>query len=83
MFQISNTPAGYVVEYYDRFGPDSLLGHWKPLRNFGDRQGDARACMEIDCPHLDTDKIRFLIRHYDPARKYIRVSANRYKRTAE
>lgn len=51
-FQISNEPWGYVVEVY---WPDwDGIERWLPLRNFGDRQGDALSYRDIDCPDLDT-----------------------------
>lgn len=35
MFQVSNTPEGYVVQVL-------ICGTWTPLRNFGERQSDAK-----------------------------------------
>ena len=76
MFQIENTPGGYVVScYYDL--------HWHPLRNFGDRQGDARFFKEYDCPRLEDGMIRALIKHYDPSVKYIRLNGSRFKKQSE
>ena len=76
MFQIENTPGGYVVScYYDL--------HWHPLRNFGDRQGDARFFKEHDCPMLEDGMIRALIKHYDPSVKYIRLNGGRFKKQGE
>ena len=76
MFQIENTPGGYVVScYYDQ--------HWHPLRNFGDRQGDARFFKEHDCPKLEDGMIRVLIKHYNPSVKYIRLNGGRFKKQRE
>lgn len=77
-FQISNTPQGYVVEAYVVDDPNSLRGHWYPLRNFGDREGDARAFQHYDCPQLPDTIIQALIRAYNPETKYIRVSSARF-----
>lgn len=49
-FQVSNTPDGYIVEANVVTDFNSLIGSWRPLRNFGDRQGDAIAFRDIDCP---------------------------------
>lgn len=45
-FQIQNTPDGYVVSAFVAETP-STSRVWKPLRNFGGRQGDA--IMETAC----------------------------------
>ena len=71
MYQVENTPCGYVVIcYYDL--------HWHPLRNFGDRQGDAFAFRDWDCPHLSDTQIKMLERAYNKDRKYIRVSSTKF-----
>lgn len=76
MFQISNEPHGYVVEVYI-MDKDGIM-RWRPLRNFGDRQGDARAFKEFDCPVLDEPVLRTLINRYDPAVKYMRLDKHRF-----
>jgi len=76
MFQICNMPHGYVVEAHI-MDSDGVF-RWHPLRNFGDRQGDARAFMEYDCRELEDNVIRALIRRYDPIVKYIRFGKNRF-----
>lgn len=69
-FQISNEPWGYVVEAYypDKDGTE----RWLPLRNFGDRQGDAIDFRDIDCPELTDVLIRGLINRYNPQVRYVR-----------
>ncbi len=76
MFEVCSTDKGYVVEV---FWPDKDGNrHWEPLRNFGDRQGDAIEFRDIDCPDLEDAVIRTLIKRYDPDVKYIRVENNRF-----
>jgi hypothetical protein len=76
MFQISNDPHGYVVEV-NILDSDGVC-RWHPLRNFGDRQGDARAFKEFDCPELNDNVLRALIKRYDPDVKYMRVEKHRF-----
>lgn len=77
-FQISNNPEGYVVE---AFWPDADgMERWMPLRNFGDRQGDAIDYRDIDCPELSDTMIRALIKAYDKDRRYARSGKGRYYR---
>lgn len=78
MFQICNEPHGYVVEVHilDNDG----ICRWHPLRNFGERQGDARFFKEYDCPKLSDTIINALIRAYNPRDRYIRVNENRFKK---
>lgn len=73
MFQIENTPHGYVVSCYHDL-------QWHPLRNFGDRQGDARMFKESDCPKLEHGMITALEKHYDPTTKYIRLNGGRFRK---
>lgn len=73
MFQIENTDRGYVVSCYHDLA-------WHPLRNFGDRQGDARFFKEHDCPGLEDNMIRALEKHYDPDVKYIRLTGGRFRK---
>lgn len=49
------------------------------LRNFGERQGDAFAFREWDCPHLSDTQIKMLERAYTKDRKYIRVSSTKFR----
>lgn len=75
MFQVSDTENGYVVEAYlpDRDG----LPRWTPLRNFGERQGDAKDFCEMDCPRYPEAMIRGLAKTFDPDRKYGRTGSMR------
>lgn len=72
MFQVENNPEGYVVSCYRE-------SHWQPLRNFGERQGDARCFMLFDCPKLTDSEIGILARRYDKDRVYERVSSRQFK----
>ena len=51
-----------------------------PLRNFGDRQGDAKMFQMVDCPKLNEIQIRSLIKRYDPNVKYHRITGTQFKR---
>lgn len=79
IFQISNEPHGYVVEvhYQDIDG----IFRWHPLRNFGERQGDAKLFKGVDCPKLEDWQIRVLIKGYDPDIKYERISDRKFKKS--
>lgn len=57
-------------------------GHYStcPLRNFGDRQGDAIIFKMVDCPKLNDYQIRTLVKNYNPDVKYIRVSGTQFKK---
>ena len=54
------------------------MRRWYPLRNFGDRQGDARIFKEVDCPELTTPQLNMLIKHFDRRVKYIRITAKKF-----
>lgn len=51
---------------------------WFPLRNFGDRQGDAKCFKNFDCPALTDVQIRMLARNFNRSVKYIRISGKRF-----
>lgn len=73
-----NWNDGYVVTVIlpdPNFG--GLTRHF-PLRNFGDREGDAKAFKYIDCPDLTDTQIRMLIKNYNPAVKYKRISGRKF-----
>ena len=72
-FEVANTPEGFVVYAYDD-------GYWMPLRNFGERQGDARDFAFVDCPELSTLAIRALEKRYDSEAIDERTGKLRYKR---
>lgn len=55
-------------------------GRWYPLRNFGDRQGDARIYREEDCPKLTEADIKMTIRSYRADVKYIRLGFKKYRK---
>lgn len=75
-FQIANEPCGYVVMAYMPVADNAY--RWQPLRNFGDRQGDAMIYRDSDAPRLTPAQLRHLAKNYDQNRKYIRVSRTRY-----
>ena len=76
-FQVAERNGDYIVE---AFTPslDSPGGYWQPLRNFGDHQGDAIAFKEYDCPRLDDFHLRALIKNYNPAVRYSRISGTKF-----
>lgn len=73
MFQVSNTPEGYVVQVL-------ICGTWAPLRNFGERQSDAKEFCYKDCPKLSQSSIRLLEKNYDMNVKYIRINEKLFKK---
>ena len=56
------------------------LRRWLPLRNFGDRQGDARIFKEADCPDLTDTQIRMLVKRFDRSVKYERINERKFVR---
>lgn len=77
-FQVSNTHDGYIVKVYIVNDFSGLAGNWRPLRNFGDRQGDAIDFKNIDCPNLSNAVINMLIKNFDKDTKYIRVNSSKF-----
>lgn len=71
LFQVENTPSGYIVSVYYEY-------HWYPLRNFGDRQGDAKFFKDFDCPKLEVDMVRLLVTRFNSSVKYSRGSSGRF-----
>lgn len=49
-----------------------------PLRNFGDRQGDAKIYQEHDCPHLSLEQVKSLAKGFKRSVKYKRISERRF-----
>lgn len=67
-FQVTNEGEGYIVE---AFMPDKDgYERWTPLRNFGERQSDARIFAFERCPKFNEDMIRGMAKTYVPGRKY-------------
>lgn len=54
------------------------LRRWLPLRNFGDRQGDARIFKEVDCPALTDTQLRMLTKRFDRSVKYERINGRHF-----
>lgn len=50
------------------------LRRWLPMRNFGDRQGDACIFKEVDCPDLTDTQLRMLTKRFDRSVKYERIN---------
>lgn len=73
MFQVSNTKEGYVVQVL-------IVGTWTSVRNFGERQSDAKEFCYKDCPKLSDLNIKLLAKNYDKNVKYIRVNEKFFKR---
>lgn len=72
-FQVSNTADGYVVEAL-------VDGTWLPLRNFGDRQTDAKDYCYKDCSLLEVSTIKYLAKIYSKDVKYIRINARCFQK---
>lgn len=49
-----------------------------PLRNFGDREGDAKAFKYLDCPNLTYAQIQMLIKNFSRVVKYKRINGRRF-----
>lgn len=56
------------------------IRRWRPLRNFGDRQGDAKAFKYLDCPDLSDTQIRMLVKNFDRNVKYERINGRKFLR---
>jgi len=78
IFSIDNTADGYVVSAFIRDATG--YGQWLPLRNFGDRQGDAKDFCWLDCPRLTSSQIKQLVARYDKSFVYMRVNGSRFIR---
>ena len=79
MFQVAERNGDYIVEAYIIEDHNSLRGHWHPLRNFGERQGDAISFKEWDCPRLEESQLRLLVKNYDPERRYVRINGHQFR----
>lgn len=77
--QIENTPDGYIVGVYLRDGAGN--GHWLPLRNFGDRQGDAIEFRDQDVPDFSVKELLMLHNTFDRTRRYKRLKKRSYQIT--
>lgn len=55
----------------------------QPLRNFGDRQGDAKLFQLHDCPRLTMEQVKALAKRYDRNIKYQRISERQFKREGQ
>lgn len=53
---------------------------WMPIRNFGDRQGDAIIYRDYDAPRLTDSQLRILANKYDKDIKYARINHSRFVR---
>ena len=77
-FQVAERNGDYIVEAYVIEDHNSLRGYWHPLRNFGERQGDAIAFRDYDCPKLSDAELRLLIKAYSPEKKYERINGRKF-----
>ncbi len=74
----------FGLEYRDGYEVTVLmederrLRRWFPLRNFGERQGDAKIFKMVDCPDLTDTQIRMLVKNFDRNVKYIRINGRRF-----
>lgn len=71
MTQVENTPDGYVVSAYLDDGRG--YGRWTPLRNFGDRQGDAKVFAYLDLPEMDSSRVQLFALSYRKDVRYRRI----------
>lgn len=55
----------------------------QPLRNFGDRQGDAKVFQLHDCPHLRLEQVKALVKNFNRNVKYHRISERQFKRMTD
>ena len=82
MYFVLNYNEGYEVgaviwsEQYGRL-------HTVPLRNFGERQGDAKIFQLCDCPRLTMEQVKALAKRYDRNIKYQRISERQFKREGQ
>lgn len=74
---VINYNRGYEVGVV-MVGEDGYLRTY-PLRNFGQRQGDAMMFRQHDCPRLSMLQIKSLINRYDPSTKYNRIDENTFR----
>lgn len=79
--QITESKGDYIVECWMQF-PGQAWPHWKPLINFGERQGDAKIFMLVDFKDLKGDRVYAMARNYDGRRKK-RIANGRYMPTKE
>ena len=76
----------FCINYNDGYEvavlmPDERgLVRWHPLRNFGDRQGDAKIFKYNDCPRLTDTQIRMLVKRFDRSVKYERINERKFVR---
>lgn len=75
-FGIENTEDGFVVTFLLRQADGSE--YWLPLKNFGDREGDAKAFKQYDLPKFTIAELELMVKHYNPAKKYKRIDFRRY-----
>lgn len=54
------------------------LRRWQPLRNFGNRQGDAKLFKYADCPLLTDTQIKMLAKRFDRSVKYERINKSKF-----
>lgn len=76
--RIFNENGDYVV-YAEIISSDGYTT-FKPLRNFGCRQSDAKEYRDNDLKDVKESRINFLIKTYKPDVRYKRVSKGNYKK---
>ena len=89
LFQVNNTLTGYIVEAYVigliANGKSLLLtpngiGHWHPLMNFGQNQGDAILFKDSRCPKLSLQELIALANNYNPKDIYAYHGPGRFEK---
>jgi hypothetical protein len=78
MAQVSNTDYGYIVKEWFILPPEAHK-RWHSLRNFGDRQSDAKEFAE-DVKELKDSSLNFLAKNFNPDVKYKRISSKVFRK---
>lgn len=78
-FQVAQVAGDYIVEAYVQLTQEEGWAHWRPVINFGDRQGDAIAFRDRDAHDLKPERLLAMIRAYDGTRKE-RIRNGQYKK---
>lgn len=71
-YQVRNSNQGYIVDVY-------YNGKWHPIRNFGNRQGDARLFAYSDAESLSELQLQMMIKNYKNDIIYMRINSRTFK----
>ena len=81
MAQVSNTKDGYIVSEWFILPPDTYH-RWHNLRNFGNRQSDAKNFAK-DVDKLNEYRLNDLARNYKNEIKYKRITSEKFVKQTE